>query len=52
MDEDVTIGELYAALRMGVLRFYLSTKRLSNKYDKEYGGEKIAVVNNTQHALK
>lgn len=39
-DEDITVGELYTVLRMGVLRFYLCTKSLTDE-DDEYDGGKI-----------
>lgn len=29
LDEDVTIGELYSLLKMGILRFYLCTRKMS-----------------------
>lgn len=43
LDEDVTIGELYMVLRMGVLRFYLCTKCLTDN------DEESDVNNNAQH---
>lgn len=44
-DEDITVGELYTVLRMGVLRFYLCTKSLTDE-DDEYDGGKSDVNNN------
>lgn len=43
LDEDVTIRELYMVLRMGVLRFYLCTKCLTDN------DEESDVNNNAQH---
>ncbi|CAI5671030.1 unnamed protein product [Oreochromis niloticus] len=49
-DEDVTVGELYSALKMGILRFYLCTRRFSNDEDDEevYDRGKTHVNNVTQ----
>ncbi|KAL4000587.1 olfactory receptor [Sarotherodon galilaeus] len=49
-DEDLIIGELYSALKMGMLRFYLCTRRFSNDEDDEevYDRGKTHVNNVTQ----
>lgn len=36
MDEDITVGELCAVLRMGMLRFHLCAKSLTDEDDEEH----------------
>lgn len=47
LDEDVTIGDLYTALKMGMLRFYLCTKSLTDE-DDEHDEEKSDENNDAQ----
>lgn len=47
-DDNITVGELYTVLKMGVLRFYLCTKNLPDEDDKEYDKEKAAEENDVQ----
>ncbi|XP_076880222.1 uncharacterized protein LOC143528391 [Brachyhypopomus gauderio] len=35
LDDDVTIGELYSVLKMGILRFYLNTRFLTDEDESE-----------------
>ncbi|XP_073808037.1 uncharacterized protein isoform X2 [Danio rerio] len=46
-DEDVTVGDLYYALKMGMQRFYLCTKKISN--DEDDDDEEEAFENGETH---
>lgn len=48
LDEDIAVGEVYTVLRMGMLRFYLGTKSLTDEDDKEHDEEK-SEENNDVH---
>lgn len=47
-DEDMTVGELYNVLKMGVLRFYLCTKALVDEDDEGCDGGKSVVNEDEQ----
>ena len=48
LDEDITIGDLYTVLKMGMLRFYLCTKRLTDEDDEGHDEEKSDENNDVQ----
>ncbi|XP_049437634.1 uncharacterized protein LOC125891993 isoform X1 [Epinephelus fuscoguttatus] len=48
LDEDITIGDLYTVLKMGMLRFYLCTKSLTDEDDEEHDEEKSDENNDVQ----
>lgn len=48
LDDDITVGELYTVLRMGVLRFYLSSKSVANEESNESDLENLVVNDDIQ----